>query len=142
MKKYVRPMIVTNTELAEGVYAGSGDCYTFSAYIHQKPELGNEVYSIQIDGVHHATDGHHSSTRSVMVTFNQPVTYVSSNAAAVEGSGTNQIQLTFVDGVNGSYHNNGGDNIGLGQLKVQAADGLAITGCYSTYCNQVCDQHH
>lgn len=140
MKKYVRPVIVANTELAEGVYAGSGDCYTFSARITQVPEGIRDYYVVQMDGVHHATDGHHSTLRNVVVCFNQPVVYLDSMAESCEGSGTNQLVLAYRR-TNGSYHNNASENIGLGDLKVQAGENLAVTGIYSNYCNQVCDQH-
>ena len=39
MKEYMKPMLVTSDELAEGVYLASG-CYTASAYIHQTPQDG------------------------------------------------------------------------------------------------------
>jgi len=138
MKNYQKPVVIANNELAEGVYAASGDCYSFTADIKQKPELGNPCYVIQIDGKHEADDGHHSSERTVRLVFNQPVEYVSSNAASVSGDGTSSLDLTFVDGVNGSYHNNGVDNIGLGQLKVKSGDGLAILDTYAVSCNHTC----
>lgn len=138
MKNYEKPVVLANEELAEGVYAGSGDCYSFKSRIVQWPETGNQVYCIQIDGTHNASDGHHSSERTVRVVFNQPVKYVSSNAAVVTGDGTTQLDLTFIDGFNGSYHNNGDDKIGLGQLKVSAGDGLGITDTISVSCNHTC----
>ena len=139
MKKYVKPMVIANEELAEGVFAASGDnCYTFWARICQTPELGNEVYVIQVDGKHAAADGHHSSERSVIINFNLPVSYVSSNAKEVSGDGTTSLKLVYVDGYNGAYHNNGEDNIGLGQLKIKADAGLAIVSVGTDYCNHVC----
>lgn len=141
MKNYIKPMVLSNEELAEGVFAGSGvDCYTFSAYIVQKPETGRETYTVQMNGGHNAADGHHCGERTVVIAFNKPVTYVSSNASATSGSGTSTLTLTFTDGVNGSYHNNAHDNIGLGQLVIEAEAGLAIADCYCTYCNRSCDQ--
>lgn len=138
MKNYEKPVVIANNELAEGVYAASGDCYTFTSRITQSPETGNPNYVIQIDGKHEADDGHHSSERTVRLVFNQPVQYVESNAASVSGDGTSSLDLTFVDGVNGSYHNNGVDNIGLGQLKVKSGDGLAILDTYAVSCNHTC----
>lgn len=142
MKNYEKPIITINEELAEGVYAASGDCYTFTAEIVQDPKLGHEVYTIQMNGDHAATDGHHSSTRTVAISFNMPVIYNSSNAAEVVGSGTNTLYLTFIDGTNGSYHNNASDKIGLGQLLVKADEGLAITSIYCVHCNRTCTQGH
>lgn len=138
MKNYQKPVVLMNEELAEGVYAASGDCYTFTSRITQRPETGNPVYVIQIDGSHNATDGHHSSERTVRIVFNQAITYVSSNAASISGDGTTTLDLSFVDGVNGSYHNNANDNIGLGQLKVKSNDGLEIINTYSVSCNHDC----
>lgn len=140
MKKYMKPMVLANDELAESVYMASGDCYTFEAKIVQTPATGMDYYTIQIDGKHSAADGHHSSSRTVAVVFSQNVSYLGSNAASVSGDGTNTLYLTFTDGINGSYHNNGGDNIGLGQLTVKSDAGLAITGVYATYCNMDCGQ--
>lgn len=139
MKSYSKPMVIVNDELAESVFAASGDCYEFTARIVQLPALGNPYYTIQIDGRHNAD--HHSTSRTVQITFNKAVKHESSNAISVTGDGTAVLSLTFTDGFNGSYHNNNVDNIGLGQLKVQADDGLAIIDTVCTYCNTSCDQH-
>ena len=139
MKKYVKPVVAASEGLAESVYMGSGNCYTFNARITQKPEVGRDTYVIQMDGVHDAT--HHSSVRNVVVVFDNPVNYVSSNATNVAGDGTNTLTLTFEDGHNGSYHNNPTDNIGLGELQVtSSAPSLAIVKTYSNYCNEECGQ--
>lgn len=42
MRKYVKPIAVVNSNLAEGVYAASGDCYTVSANITQTPAEGRQ----------------------------------------------------------------------------------------------------
>lgn len=142
MKKYEKPVVLVNEELAEGVYAASGkDCYTVSAQIVQLPELGKDTYTIQMDGVHNAQDGHHSSERVIKVVFNQVVTYVSSNAASVSGSGSNTLYLTYVQG-NGSYHNNAQDTLGLGNLDVISEAGLAINSVSCSYCSQSCFDGH
>ena len=138
MKNYEKPIIITNEEIAEGVYAASGDCYTFKARIVQTPATGLPYYVIQIDGKHNALDGHHSNNRTVKITFNQPVTYVESMAKSCSGSGTNMLSLEY-EGTNGSYHNNAVENIGLGDLKVTSAEGLAITDTFCTFCAQACD---
>lgn len=146
MKKYEGLVICEINDLAESVYAASGtnddasNCYLFNAKIVQTPQLGNEVYTIQIDGVHNAT--HHSSDRNVLIAFNMPVTYVDSNASSVNGDGSSCLTLFFTDGINGAYHNNGIDNIGLGQLKVKADAGLSVLSVASNYCNQTCGYGH
>ncbi len=142
MKKYERPVVVAVEDMAEGVYAASGSiCYTFTARITQLPELGNDVYTIQIDGTHNAQDGHHSEERTVAISFNLPVTYYSSNASTCTGSGTNTLVLRYTNET-GNYHNNAIDNIGLGQLKVQAAEGLSINSIRCIDCNNTCDDGH
>lgn len=139
MKNYVKPMVLANEELAESVYMASGDCYTTSARITQRPELGRENYVIQVDCSHNAKDKHHSSERTVIICFNQAVTYVSSEARMATGSGTSTLKLTYTDQYEGRpYHNNAVESIGLGSLVVESAAGLAITKCYSDYCDNAC----
>ena len=137
--KYEKPIAIENDELAEGVYAASGssvgnDCYTVSAYIHQTPEIGRGDYRIQVNGVHAAANGHHSGEQILTLTFNQPVDYSWSNGVLVSGDGTSAISIKY------NYHNNGNDNIGLGDIVVTADDGLAITGAVLS-CNYDCGQH-
>lgn len=143
MKNYERPVVMINEDLAEGVYAASGDCYTVTAQIQQGPGLEKhlEYYVIQLDGIHAAQDGHHSSERVIRVVFNQNVTYKNSNAASVAGSGSNVLDLTYIQG-NGSYHNNADDTLGLGNLEVNSEVGLAITSVSCTYCSRSCFDGH
>lgn len=139
MKNYVKPVMLDNEEVFEGVYAASGagdgaDCYTVTAYIHQTPETGRGDYRIQVNGVHAAANGHHSGEQVLTLSFNQPVEYSSSNGTLVSGSGTATINIKY------NYHNNGNDNIGLGDVVVTSDDGLAITGAMLS-CNYDCGQH-
>ena len=120
MKNYTKPIVIANEELAEGVYANSGDgCYTASAYIHQSPEIGRGDYRIQVNGIHNAD--HTKETQWLYITFNIPVTYKSSNGTLEAGDGTNTLVIKY------NYHQNPTDNIGLGDLVVEAEAGLAIT---------------
>lgn len=143
MKNYVRPIVLANEELAEGVYAASGggsssvtaggdDCYIVTARIHQTPEIGRDDYRIQVDGRHETT--HHSDHQILTLYFNQPVTYVSSQGELLSGNGTNTIEIDY------HYHNNGVDNIGLGDVVVKSGDGLGITGA-EFWCRREDDQH-
>ncbi len=139
MKDYVKPMVLANEDLAEGVYAASGkltgdDCYSVSSNIHQRPQEGRGDYRIQFDATHGASDGHHSGEQNLIVAFNMPVEYVGSNGTYVSGSGTNTIVVRF------NYHSNGTGLIGLGDLIVKADAGLAITSAQLT-CNHGCGQH-
>lgn len=147
MKKYMKPVIIANDSLAEGVYAASGatagssnnggDCYTVTANIHQTPETGREDYRIQVDAKHAAADSHHGGIQQLIISFNQPVHYISCNgngASLAGGDGSTTLTISF------SYHQNGNDNIGFGDLVVTSEPGLAITGAIMT-CNHDCFQH-
>ena len=140
MKTYERPVVIANDELVEGVYMASGDsvcnddCYTVRAYIHQWPETGRKDYRIQCNAKHAAGDGHHSGEQVLVLNFNQPVEYVSSNGNLKSGNNTTTLQIDY------SYHNNGNDNIGLGDVVVKSAAGLADPEA-KMICNHDCGQH-
>lgn len=142
MRDYEKPILVENEEMAEGVYLASGDggsvvpsdCYTVTWNIHQKPETGRGDYRIQVNAVHNAADGHHSGEQILILGFNQSVDYVSSNGTLVSGSGTSTLRIKF------NYHNNAGDNIGMGDVIVTANAGLSVTSS-GVYCNHDCGQH-
>lgn len=138
MTNYEKPIVLANEEIAEGVYAasgaGGGDCYTVSAYIHQAPEIGRGDFRIQVDGVHAAGDGHHSGVQVLTLYFNQAVTYKGSNGGLSGGDGTSSISISY------AYHNNAYDNIGLGDVIVEADAGLSVTGAVLS-CNYNCGQH-
>ena len=125
MKKYVKPMALSNNNLAEGVYMASGAessaCYQASAYIHQSPVNGDRTYRIQVNGKHDTT--HTSSKQELVLSFNMPVEYVSSSGTLLSGNNTPTIHIGY------TYWNNPTDNIGLGDVCVKADDGLTITGC-------------
>lgn len=118
MKTYSKPVVTVDSGLAEGIYAASG-CYTATANIHQKPEVGRGDYRIQVNGQHKAD--HSNDAQTLTISFNQTVTYVSSQGSLVSGNtGTTLI-------INYTYHNNQTDNIGLGDLVVTSDAGLEIT---------------
>lgn len=118
--KYEKPIVIANKELAEGVYTASGDtCYTATAYIHQSPEDGRGDYRIQVNGVHSAD--HTNNEQLLYISFNNPVTYKSSNGVLVSGNGTNMLVIKY------SYWQNPNDNIGLGDLVVESDAGLSVT---------------
>ena len=121
MKTYEKPVVLMNEDMAEGVFADSGDaCYTTTAYIHQVPEPGREDYRIQVNGRHDAD--HTCEGQILKLSFNQAVNYVSSQGSLVSGSGTATIEIKY------TYHNNPSDNIGLGDVVVTSEPGLAVTG--------------
>ena len=47
MKKYERPVVMVNEELAEGVYAASG-CWTSGAENHQTRATGRDNFCFQV----------------------------------------------------------------------------------------------
>lgn len=118
MKNYTKPIMITNEELAEGVYMNSGDCYTASANIHQAPETGRGDFRIQVNGIHQAN--HTKEKQWLYITFNMPIVYKSSNGTLVSGDGSNTLCIEY------NYHQNPNDNIGLGDLIVESDAGLAI----------------
>ena len=126
---YVRPIVLKSYDLAEGVFMDSGDCYTCTASIHQRPETGRQTFKIQFDAKHAATDNHCSDNHQRLhISFDHNVEYVSSNGSAQNKSGT-EIVIDY------AYWNNPKDNIGLGDLEVRRPDDpmaqdLTITGCY------------
>ena len=140
MKNYVKPVVLDNEEIFEGVYASSGagsDCYKVNAYITQRPETGRENYCIQANAVHNALDRHHSTEQVLVLYFNQPVTFdwcSSANATLSGGDGTSTLYITY------NYHNNAEENIGLGDIYVKSADGLGDPEAMLT-CNHTCAQH-
>lgn len=139
MKIYEKPVVLTNEELAEGVYAGSGNCYSTTATIVQLPE-STHGYIVQVNATHNS-GGHHSTNRHIEVSFNQVVNYVSSEASQYWGSGTTKLTLEYATQNGAPYHNNASEYIGLGNLEVTSEAGLAITGCRCVYCDEDCNQH-
>lgn len=138
-KAYERPFAIVNEEISEGVYMASGDsysanCYSVTAKIHQKPEIGRGDYRIQVDAKHAADDKHHSGKQVLVLSFNMPVTYSSSNGTLESGDGSSTLRIAF------SYHNNAHDNIGCGDVIVVADAGLAVTNA-KMECNYDCGQH-
>lgn len=136
MRKYVKPIAVVNSNLAEGVYAASGDeCFDVTAYIHQSPQEGRGDYRIQVNAYHGATDGHHSGAQILTLSFNQAVEFVdAANGTLNGGDNTSQLSISY------KYHGNPSETVGLGDVVVRANAGLAVTGA-TLSCNHNCGQH-
>lgn len=157
MKKYERPVVMINEELAEGVYAASGavsggsttggntssgeGCMTGLCYINQTP-ISNSTgvhYAVYIQPCHdnslYKGDGHASNGVTVTLNFNMPVTCDGSghdmhcNCTVLSGNGTNTLTLYF----DGDMGNAG--TVFWGQVYIQANDGIALTG-YSFSCDR------
>ena len=123
MSKYVKPVISLDEGMAEGIYAASG-CYTVTTNIHQKPETGRGDYRIQVNGVHAAD--HTKKAQTLTITFNQEVTYSSSNGTLVGSNTGTTISIGY------TYHQNPTDNIGLGDLVVVSDPGLEVVSAKIT----------
>lgn len=123
MSKYVKPVVSLDEGMAEGVYAASG-CYTVTTNIRQKPETGRGDYRIQVDGVHAAD--HTREAQTLTITFNQEVTYSSSNGTLVGSETGTTISIGY------TYHQNPNDNIGLGDLVVFSNPGLEVVSAKIT----------
>lgn len=123
MKKYEKPVVMINEELAEGVYAGSG-CFKISDYTPQEPVTGRETYVIGFNAKHE--DTHKTKTMLLTLTFNQPVEYVSSGwmSSLYSGNNTNVLVIKYA----GSHDINGdkGQNVGLSDIQVKSDAGLQV----------------
>ena len=142
MKEYIKPCITSTDELSEGVFAASGlngeedgDCYKILVKdIRQDKQEGRTDYRIQFDATHNAD--HHSTVQRWVIVFNIPVVFKSCGIATDHmGDGSAVLTLTT------EYHNNATDNIGFGELVVEADQGLAIISAECIYCNKACAQH-
>lgn len=123
MKGYIKPMVIKSEDVAESVYMASGsECYTVNVRFTQLPQLGNEVYIMQIDAAHNAS--HHSTGQVLTLTFNQSVEFVGctgNGAYHISGTAANVIKIGY------TYHSNNTENIGLGSLTVKSDSGLAAS---------------
>jgi len=77
MKKYEKPVVMINEELAEGVYAASGvrgtsDCWDYHIYEVQTWDGSAKVFEVKI--THHTGLEHISSATTLGVTFSSPLT--------------------------------------------------------------------
>lgn len=122
MKNYAKPVVLANTDLAEGIYAASGadsTCYTVNAYIHQFYSNTDYVeYRIQVNARHNAN--HSNNKQIVTILFNQPVNYKYSSGILKSGNNTSKIILEY------NYFQNPKDNIGFGDLVIDSNPNLSI----------------
>lgn len=73
-KNYVKPMILANDELAEGIYlaSGDGDCWTISVSKDQA-DAGNGASTFRIQANHSTNLQHISSKTTMVISFNQTI---------------------------------------------------------------------
>ncbi len=129
MKKYEKPIVMINEDLAEGVYAASGAsaCYTM-----KKPEI-NQTYangrSYYVIKVHadHIDAGHPTNGQNVTIQFNQDVTVTKcgGTGGTLVSSSTGKVITIHYD-----YFNNSSDNFEFADLTVESEDGLEVERYY------------
>lgn len=94
MKNYERPIVMLNDELAEGVYAASGnsvvseDCWVLD-YVTPVHDA-NTIYSnngVQVQvSITHTNPENHLSSAKVTVNFNQTITAILEDSAVTEAT--------------------------------------------------------
>jgi hypothetical protein len=92
-KTYVKPIILANEELAEGIYAASGEpgCWTVSIRSVQNWSGSHHIYEVSL---HHIGTQHISTDSTVKITFNTAITDAyseSGNAVTIAG---NTVSIT------------------------------------------------
>ena len=99
-------------------------CYSCSAQINQRPEVGRDDFRIQINAQHHGD--HSCDEQTLTIIFNHPATFIScSNGSLNSGNNTTKIQVKL------RYHNNANDNIGMGDFIVKSTHSdLKIVKCF------------
>ncbi|MDO5154834.1 MAG: hypothetical protein Q4D51_02615 [Eubacteriales bacterium] len=133
MKKYEKPMVVENDVLAESIYMasgsnGSGKCYAVTYRMHQDQQTGRTNFRIQLDAKH--STNHNSNEQHFVLCFNKPVVFKSAaGGTLISGDGTTKIEVSY------NYFNNPSDNIGTGEITVEADEGLAVTSAYCSFCD-------
>lgn len=91
MSEYLKPVVLENEELSEGVYAASGDCWTVDVTLAQ-PDAGGYA-NFRVNAVHSTTAQHISTDTTIVIVFNQPVTNATFEGFDVSISG-NTVTLT------------------------------------------------
>lgn len=81
MKEYKKPIIMVNSDVAEGVYAASGismtgptgtaDCWSYDIYPVQDWDGSSKVFELEL--THHLGLEHISGATTIQIAFNSPV---------------------------------------------------------------------
>ena len=129
MKNYVKPEIIVSDNIAEGVYAasGNGDCWTIDAVSVQDYNGSHNIFEIRT--IHSSTAKHITSASTMVLTFNNIIVdaYSESNFQTTFSGNT----VTIVRTSHGNAYQTG-DTVTL-KLWVKSADeattkSLAIIG--------------
>lgn len=128
MEKYLKPTVVINEDLSEGVYAASGsssDCWTVNVVSAQDWNGSDHVFEVRCSHKAGSDNSHSASAITVTISFNNTLTAASSETGNCKYSGNT---LTAVR--NG--HANANDSVTF-KVFARANDeattkGLAVTG--------------
>ncbi|MBP3352201.1 MAG: hypothetical protein J6L65_07365 [Lachnospiraceae bacterium] len=128
MKKYERPVVMVNEELAEGVYAASG-CWTSGAENHQTRATGRDNFCFQVSANH--IDEKHVGPFVVTVYFDKAVSVISWDGYEYLGvKGVEATEHSFhINQYNQQNYCNGNEKFGAGGLYVTSSDAdvLSVT---------------
>ena len=103
MKNYEKPVVMVNEGLAEGVYAGSGDCWRIDG-VSRTSNIYDGVYrEFQVDATH-LNQNKHRSVLTITITFNQMIEGIGSTGGAT-ASGYSGQTATFTWDV-GTFNQN------------------------------------
>ncbi len=94
MKQYVKPMVVANAELAEGVYAASG-CTFADVWFYQTDGDGTQRGKVAYR--HRAHMDHCNTGCTITIYFSAPFTITDSSGYRLEGNGTTGIKITITN---------------------------------------------
>lgn len=133
MKPYVKPMIIPNEELAEGVYASSGssaDCWSVEAVSSQYWDGAYHVFEVHMEHDIHA--GHVSTAQTITLSFSGDITAIRCDFPCTFSGNTVTItrevwEDIFLSGTNVTFN-----------LWVQAADQAATEQLYCTGATITC----
>lgn len=97
MKKYEKPIVVINEELAEGVYAASG-CWTTSGASRQESVSARKDWRFQVNGSH--IDEAHAAKVYITFVFDQKITKAEFSGYTFQGMSTDTVvfELTNLAG--------------------------------------------
>ncbi len=91
MKNYEKPIVMINEDMAEGVYAASGDCWTITTKPTNPWSGKGQIFEVKI--VHSTGLQHISTASTVVLTFNHPIVSASAQEYSCSVSG-NTVTIT------------------------------------------------
>lgn len=100
MEKYVKPLCLANEDLAEGIYAASGDCMNARVTGRVDPD-GTHRFEVYYE--HRAWNDHCSTGAVIKIRFSAPMYLSDTNQYACSGNGTTEIAII----INNALHSDG-----------------------------------